>query len=156
MDMVVPPGALIAPGSQLRLHALYYITKQIIPALERLLSLVGADIRAWFTALPRPQRLLPQKRLPRGASGADAVGVAGVVGTGRATLAGSVGGTIDRYYLSRHCAVRTCAGIFASLSPALCTLGPAAGKPSADGKQRACPRPVSFAAEHLRFVQAVV
>jgi hypothetical protein len=37
---------------------------QIIPALERCLSLVGADVRAWFAAMPRPTRLLPHKRPP--------------------------------------------------------------------------------------------
>lgn len=47
IDMVVPPRALVESGTggKLRLHALYYITKQIIPALERVFSLVGADVR---------------------------------------------------------------------------------------------------------------
>eukprot|EP00889_Picochlorum_renovo_P004718 jgi/Picre1/31748/NNA_007099.t1 len=43
IDMVVPPENLVESGGQLRLHAVYYITKQIIPALERFLSLIGAD-----------------------------------------------------------------------------------------------------------------
>ena len=56
---------------------------QIIPALERALSLVGADMHAWFAALPRPQRLLPQKRP------AAAVGLAAPApgGPGAATAA---------------------------------------------------------------------
>ena len=68
-----------------------------MPALERALSLVGADLHAWFAVLPRPQRLLPQKRP------AAAVGLAAqqLGGPGAATAA-----TIDSYYLSRHCAVR--------------------------------------------------
>lgn len=45
MDLVVGPRTLVESGGRLRLHALYYITKQIIPALERVLSLVGADCR---------------------------------------------------------------------------------------------------------------
>ncbi|KAK9800905.1 hypothetical protein WJX73_009136 [Symbiochloris irregularis] len=105
VDMVVPPQALVAPTSQLRLHALYYITKQIIPAMERVLSLMGVDIRAWFAALPRPQRLLPQKRPARGEPGnAGPAGAAGG-GMGRLGGRGAAASTIDRYYLSRHCAV---------------------------------------------------
>ena len=91
-DMVVPPRALVESAGKLRLHGLYYITKQINPALERALSLVGADVRAWFAELPRPHRMLPQKRpvaaLPLGGGGG-----------------GGGGATIDRFYLSRHCAV---------------------------------------------------
>ena len=89
IDMVVSPHALIESGGRLRLHANYYITKQIIPALERVVSLVGGDMRAWFAAMPRPQRLLPQKRP------AAALSLGGR----------SSAGTIDAYYLSRHCAV---------------------------------------------------
>lgn len=91
IDMVVSPHALIESGGRLRLHASYYITKQIIPALERVVSLVGADMRSWYATMPRPQRLLPRKR-PAAALGLDG---------GR-----SAAGTIDAYYLSRHCAVR--------------------------------------------------
>ena len=87
--MVVSPLALMESQGRLRLHANYYITKQIIPALERVISLVGGDMRAWFATMPRPQRLLPQKRP------AAALGLGGR----------SSAGTIDAYYLSRHCAV---------------------------------------------------
>ncbi len=87
--MVVSPHALMESQGRLRLHANYYITKQIIPALERVVSLVGGDMRAWFATMPRPQRLLPQKRP------AAALGLGGR----------SSAGTIDAYYLSRHCAV---------------------------------------------------
>ena len=43
-DMVVPPRALVESGGRLRLHGHYYITKHVIPALDRVLSLVGADL----------------------------------------------------------------------------------------------------------------
>ena len=75
---------------------------QIIPALERIFSLVGADLRAWFAAMPRPQKLLPQKR-PQGANALREGPAAQHLGPGRA--AAGIVGTIDRYYLSRHCAV---------------------------------------------------
>ncbi len=41
IDMVVSPHALLESQGRLRLHANYYITKQIIPALERVISLVS-------------------------------------------------------------------------------------------------------------------
>lgn len=93
VDMVVDPHTLIESGGNLRLHAMYYITKQINPAIGRVLSLVGVDVGVWFSGMPRPLRLLPQKRpiqalpLAREAEGEPH------------------GGTIDSYYLSRHCAV---------------------------------------------------
>lgn len=40
VDLVVDPHVLVESRGRLRLHGLYYITKQIVPALERVLSLV--------------------------------------------------------------------------------------------------------------------
>ena len=103
---------------------------QIIPALERILSLVGADLRAWFAAMPRPQKLLPQKR-PQGPNAPREGPAAQHLGPGRAA-ASSILGTIDRYYLSRHCAVRTAvshaSGRTALLIPAACSDYTSAGK----------------------------
>lgn len=93
MDVVVPPETLVEAGGKLRLHGLYYIAKQINPALERVFGLLGADVRAWFAQLPRPSRLLPQKRPPPALLGEASAG------------GGASTGTIDRYYLSRHCAI---------------------------------------------------
>lgn len=44
-DMVAPPRLLVEAAGRRRLHALYYITRQLLPALERVLALVGADPR---------------------------------------------------------------------------------------------------------------
>lgn len=94
IDMVVPPEVLVESGGSLRLHSMYYITKQIIPALERVLSLVGADVRSWYAQMPKSYRHMPHKRplmsLPLGRSSAHSE---------KAPL----GSTIDRFYLSRHC-----------------------------------------------------
>jgi DNA polymerase zeta len=97
-DMVVPPRALVEAGGALRLHALYYITKQINPAVERALALAGGEVRAWFAAMPRPHRMLPQKRP---AASLPLLGGGGGGGGGR----GGGAATIDTFYLSRHCAV---------------------------------------------------
>ncbi len=47
MDVVVAPRLLLEAGGRLRLNAAYYITKQINPAISRVLQLVGADVAAW-------------------------------------------------------------------------------------------------------------
>ncbi|XP_078617508.1 DNA polymerase zeta catalytic subunit-like [Branchiostoma floridae x Branchiostoma japonicum] len=52
----------------LRLNATYYINKQILPALNRVFSLIGVDVFSWYRELPRtnriaaPTRLLPDSR----------------------------------------------------------------------------------------------
>lgn len=90
-DLVVPPQALIrslgqyskeadSQAPKLRLHGLYYIDKQIIPALERVFQLVGADVRSWFDSMPKRQRLPFWEARKR-----------------------STGATIPRFYLSQHC-----------------------------------------------------
>ena len=65
---------------------------KIIPALERVLSLVGADVRAWFAAMPKPSRLLPQKRpLHAVALPPALLGHSGRAGGGSGTGAGGGG-----------------------------------------------------------------
>lgn len=39
--------------SQLHLDAIYYITRVLIPPLERIFNLVGADIRQWYDEMPK-------------------------------------------------------------------------------------------------------
>lgn len=84
VDMVVDPLELLALGSPYRLNDLYYITKQIIPALQRVFGLVGADLHKWFLEMPRTVREALGKR-PIGAS------------------SNPLRTRIDYYYLSRHC-----------------------------------------------------
>ncbi|XP_075718396.1 DNA polymerase zeta catalytic subunit [Rhinoderma darwinii] len=40
----------------LRLNATYYITKQILPPLNRIFSLIGVDVFSWYDELPRIQK----------------------------------------------------------------------------------------------------
>ena len=56
MDMVVNPYILLDINSPYRLNESYYINKQIIPALQRVFGLVGADPNQWFVELPHPVR----------------------------------------------------------------------------------------------------
>ncbi|ONI04488.1 hypothetical protein PRUPE_6G324000 [Prunus persica] len=83
VDLVVDPLILLAIDSPYRLNDLYYIHKQIIPALQRVFGLLGADLSQWFSDMPRPAREAFGKRL---------------------FYASNPHRTrIDYYYLSRHC-----------------------------------------------------
>lgn len=55
-DLVIDPLDLLAIDSPYRLNDLYYIKKQIIPALQRVFGLVGAGLDQWFSEMPRPVR----------------------------------------------------------------------------------------------------
>lgn len=52
-----PHDFLSDPG--LKINAIYYITKVIIPPLNRCLLLIGADAAQWFADLPRKVTTLP-------------------------------------------------------------------------------------------------
>ncbi|KAG6813782.1 hypothetical protein H0H92_007194 [Tricholoma furcatifolium] len=45
--------------SRFQLDAVYYISRVLIPPLERIFNLVGADIRSWFDEMPKPRHLNP-------------------------------------------------------------------------------------------------
>ena len=47
IQLVRQPMELLQDGS-LRLNATYYITKQILPPLNRFLSLLGVDVFSWW------------------------------------------------------------------------------------------------------------
>lgn len=86
VDMVVDPMDLLAIDSPFRLNDVYYIRKQIIPALQRVFGLVGADLNQWFSEMPRPAREAVGKRHSR-------------------DPANSHRKRIDYYYLSKHCII---------------------------------------------------
>ncbi|KAJ1945631.1 DNA polymerase zeta, partial [Kickxella alabastrina] len=54
-DQVVGPQILLRQP-ELRLDYQYYIDRQIVPALDRVLSLVGVNVRMWATEMPRRLR----------------------------------------------------------------------------------------------------
>ncbi|KAM5282957.1 DNA polymerase zeta catalytic subunit isoform 2-T2 [Hipposideros larvatus] len=67
----------------LRLNAMYYITKQILPPLARIFSLIGIDVFNWYHELPRIQRATSSSR-------SEAEGRKG---------------TISQYFTTLHCPV---------------------------------------------------
>jgi DNA polymerase zeta len=97
IDMVVDPMELLAIDSPFRLNDLYYINKQIIPALQRVFGLVGANLNQWLIEMPRPVREAFAKR-PIYAPNPHRT-------------------RIDYYYLSKHC---TLCGELVQASANLC------------------------------------
>ncbi|KAG0078495.1 DNA polymerase zeta, partial [Podila epicladia] len=57
-DQVVEPKELLK-NKDLRLNSEYYIRKMIIPSLERIFQLAGADVKSWFEEMPRVRRATP-------------------------------------------------------------------------------------------------
>ncbi len=78
-----PAEVLADPG--MRPNAQYYITKVIVPPLNRCFSLVGADVMAWFLELPKVSR-------PR------------LTGVGPRPSTSKGSGVILQYFASHHCA----------------------------------------------------
>ncbi|GKZ81064.1 DNA polymerase zeta [Aspergillus niger] len=69
IDRCVPPETLLH-DPHLDLDADYYITKNLIPPLERIFNLVGANVRQWYDEMPKVQRVRRvEGALLRGAAG---------------------------------------------------------------------------------------
>ncbi|XP_066919058.1 uncharacterized protein [Clytia hemisphaerica] len=56
IQLVRPPQDLV-DNSGLRINDVYYITKQILPALSRIFSLLGVNVNKWYTDLPKMNRI---------------------------------------------------------------------------------------------------
>jgi DNA polymerase zeta len=83
-DLVVNPADLLDRSKGLRLNSLYYISKQILPALDRCFALVGINVRLWFEEIPQNVRIQSLKL---------------------AAAPHSSKHTIDQYYGSSYCRV---------------------------------------------------
>uniref|UniRef100_H2ZKD5 DNA polymerase zeta catalytic subunit n=1 Tax=Ciona savignyi TaxID=51511 RepID=H2ZKD5_CIOSA len=75
-----PPQDLLGDLG-LRLNGTYYITKMVLPALDRMMSLLGVDVFQWLRELPRTRRLIQHPK-----------------GDNELTSA-----TISQYFESKHC-----------------------------------------------------
>ncbi|XP_051853508.1 DNA polymerase zeta catalytic subunit [Antechinus flavipes] len=73
----------VLQDSSLRLNATYYITKQILPPLARIFSLIGIDVFSWYQELPRIQKVTTSSHSEH---------------EGRK-------GTISQYFTTLHCPV---------------------------------------------------
>jgi DNA polymerase zeta len=104
IDMVIDPYGLLEVESPYRLNELYYITKQIIPALQRVFGLLGADLNKWFNEMPRPIRPTLAKRQSTSRHAAYSRG-GSFIRLGLDKKASTKGGRIDTYYMSSHCAI---------------------------------------------------
>ncbi|KEP54925.1 DNA polymerase type-B family catalytic domain protein [Rhizoctonia solani 123E] len=58
VDRAVPPEELLRDKHK-SIDENYYITHSLIPPLERIFNLVGANVRQWFEEMPKPSRLDP-------------------------------------------------------------------------------------------------
>jgi DNA polymerase zeta len=56
IDRCVAPDVLLN-DAQSELDAEYYISKNLIPPLERIFNLAGANVRQWFDEMPKYQRI---------------------------------------------------------------------------------------------------
>eukprot|EP01032_Pedospumella_encystans_P008332 gene8332-9904_t len=54
-SLVCSPEEVLRRGSELRLNYVYYMTKCINPALDRVLSLCGGEVFTWFKSIARPK-----------------------------------------------------------------------------------------------------
>ncbi|OTB04699.1 hypothetical protein M426DRAFT_11334 [Hypoxylon sp. CI-4A] len=56
IDRCIAPEELLT-NSHLQLDSEYYISKNLIPPLERIFNLVGANVRQWYDEMPKVQRI---------------------------------------------------------------------------------------------------
>ncbi|XP_017108394.2 DNA polymerase zeta catalytic subunit [Drosophila bipectinata] len=83
-----------------KINAIYYITKAIIPPLNRCLLLIGADVHDWFAGLPRKLLMTPT------------VGTASEVAGGKGTKS-----TISQYFSTTNCVVECGRQAMAGICP---------------------------------------
>ncbi|PSN70266.1 hypothetical protein BS50DRAFT_571548 [Corynespora cassiicola Philippines] len=58
VDRCVDPEVLLR-SNHIELDAEYYISKNLIPPLERIFNLMGASVRQWYDEVPKIQRMRP-------------------------------------------------------------------------------------------------
>jgi len=61
-DLVMSPLEYVRAKKPKRLNAIYYIEKQIIPCLSRILNLVGVDLTEWYREMPKDLKLTMKQR----------------------------------------------------------------------------------------------
>ncbi|PNH39290.1 hypothetical protein VD0004_g7601 [Verticillium dahliae] len=97
IDRCVAPETLLR-DSQSQLDAEYYISKNLIPPLERIFNLVGANVRQWYDDMPKVQRV---RRLEQRTGAATRLGQ----GLGQGQGQGISRKTLESYMKSASCIV---------------------------------------------------
>lgn len=115
--LVRSPHEYLTNGA-LKINAMYYITKVLIPPLNRCLLLIGADANQWFSDLPRKAQYLlsldtASNLINTKADGAHNTSmeqsvIRGVAGVTYASIAAKKS-TISQYFSSTNC-VCDCGG----------------------------------------------
>jgi len=90
IDRCVSPEELLS-SPHASLDAEYYISKNIIPPLERIFNLVGANVRAWYDEMPKFQQV---RSLPAGTE---------LVAAGAATRESGRKKTLEHFLSSSSC-----------------------------------------------------
>ncbi|EYE96152.1 DNA-directed DNA polymerase zeta catalytic subunit REV3, partial [Aspergillus ruber CBS 135680] len=93
IDRCVAPETLLN-DAQVDLDAEYYITKNIIPPLERIFNLVGANVRQWYDEMPKFHRIRRVEGIPNAPSSSSSL-----------TLPQTIGKTLESYMRSSLCFV---------------------------------------------------
>ena len=104
IDRCVAPEQLLKDET-LELDAEYYISKNLIPPLERIFNLVGANVRQWFDEMPRVQRIRDAEVDFEGESGAGAGGAGGKAQYAPNGQLIAVKKTLEGYLKSSNCVV---------------------------------------------------
>eukprot|EP00741_Cyanophora_paradoxa_P018137 tig00021038_g17511.t1 len=132
----LPPSSLAGGGAGggARINAAYYITKAIIPPLQRVFQLVGADLEAWYHAMPKPARAAARPILPHASSSSSSGSAGSLLAPGLPGAASS--STLEHYYLSRHCPV--CDALAPAPGPAATRPGSSASTGSGSGLCAEC------------------
>lgn len=58
IQLVRQPGEVLR-DTALRINVVYYITKQVLPPLDRLLGLIGVSVFQWYNDMPKVIRMAP-------------------------------------------------------------------------------------------------
>ncbi|KZF20489.1 putative DNA polymerase zeta catalytic subunit [Xylona heveae TC161] len=90
IDRCVPPETLLY-NEHNELDAEYYISKNIIPPLERIFNLVGANVRSWYDEMPKFQRI---RRIE-----------SAVTGLGKDVATSAISRTLESYMKLSACSV---------------------------------------------------
>ncbi|KAG0330369.1 DNA polymerase zeta [Dissophora globulifera] len=78
-DQVIEPKELLV-NKDLRLNGEYYIRKHVIPSMERIFQLAGADVKSWYDEMPRVQKATPLSGFANGTRTGGNLDRPGVVG----------------------------------------------------------------------------